>query len=219
MKSIRYSGITAILLLCGICSGCGWKEGESNMGTMEDFYRTQFSRYLAEELDLAEYDEKLTSSDMRYLPNTEEEMSEAQKKDELGLTYIYLVNELYPDRLDEDECEWFTEAAKAGDVTEEDLNDMIQETFPRLITPREIRTEEDKKVETSYDYGFSPTFVTMDSLVFGIGTMSEFDSEGNYVDWEHEKEKMESLEIFAKDMEQQLAGKLGNVPIRVLVEN
>ena len=30
---------------------------------------------------------------------------------------------------------------------------------------------------------------------------------------------MESLEIFAKDMEQQLAGKLGNVPIRVLVEN
>ena len=50
------------------------------MGTMEDFYRTQFSRYLAEELDLAEYDEKLTSSDMRYLPNTEEEMSEAQKK-------------------------------------------------------------------------------------------------------------------------------------------
>ena len=104
-------------------------------------------------------------------------------------------------------------------VSEEDLNDMIQETFPRLITPREIRTEEDKKVETSYDYGFSPTFVTMDSLVFGIGTMSEFDSEGNYVDWEHEKEKMESLEIFAKDMEQQLAGKLGNVPIRVLVEN
>lgn len=219
MRGIRYSVIAAILLLLGICGGCREKEGNGNMRTMEEFYRSQMNRYLLEELDLEAYDEGLASSDMRYLPNTEEEMSEAQKKDGLGLTYIYLVNELYLDRLDEEEREWFTEAAKAGEVSEEDLNDMIQETFPKIITPREIRTEEDKKVETSYDYGLFPTFVTMDSLVFGIGTMSEFDSDGNYVDWEHEKEKKESLEIYAREMERQLTGKLGDVPIRVLIEN
>lgn len=206
--------LSAVCILCG----CGNSSVEEEY-TVEDIYREGLSLFLLQELDLERYDEQLSESGMGYIPNDEDNRSESQKMSRLGLKYIYLRNELHLERLNEEQKERLNaEAASYKGTISDEAMEVITATYEDVITPKEIKTEADKEVETFYDSRLQPDFVKMNALVLIIGTMSEFDESGNYVSLEHEKEKAESLRSFAIEMEQELEGRLGDVPIRVLVE-
>ncbi len=213
-KSIVIVAIFMIML-----SGCA--KVEENM-SIEEIYIKGLGQYLLNELNLAEYDEKIANSEMNYIPNNLDKMSESQKTNSLGLQFLYLRNDLHLERLHEEQIQILEQEAKNFDINEQEISeeamDVIINTYSNVITPKEIKTEADKNIETVFDKKMLPDFVKMNSIVFIIGTMSEFDDEGNYVDLEHEKEKMDSLHNFAKEMEQELEGKLGEIPIRILVE-
>lgn len=90
---------------------------------------------------------------------------------------------------------------------------MIINTFPNVISQKEIEKPEDKNVETMYDN--NGDFVKVNTMVLRIGTKSEFDENGSYVDKEHEVEKQRALDKFSREMESALSGKAGDIPIRV----
>lgn len=215
MKKYQYI-VGTILILCLLC-GCNMENTEEN--TVETYYKAGLTQFLIEKLDLREYDFMLEESEMNYIPNDEECKTEAQRAGDLGLKYIYLRNELHLERLgtvDLEELE--EEMRKNGGEISEEAKVIIEKTFANVITPMEIMTEADKDILTFYDNSIEPQFVTMNSLVLKVGTMGEFDSEGNYVNEEHEDEKKESLQEFVENMETLLDEKLGEVPVRVFAE-
>lgn len=215
MKKYQYI-VGTILILCLLC-GCNMENTEEN--TVETYYKAGLTQFLIEKLDLREYDFMLEESEMNYIPNDEECKTEAQRAGDLGLKYIYLRNELHLERLgtvDLEELE--EEMRKNGGEISEEAKVIIEKTFANVITPMEIMTEADKDILTFYDNSIEPQFVTMNSLVLKVGTMGEFDSEGNYVNEEHEDEKKESLQEFVENMEMLLDEKLGEVPVRVFAE-
>lgn len=85
----------------GIVMLSGCKENR----TVEDIYREGFSQYILETLELEQYDKTLEESEMRYIPNDSKHMKESQMVDRLGLTYIYLKNDIHTDRLTQEETE------------------------------------------------------------------------------------------------------------------
>lgn len=204
-----------VFLLIGIVMLSGCKEEENKM--VEDIYREGLSQYILETLELEQYDKTLEDSEMRYIPNDSKHMKESQMVDRLGLTYIYLRNDIHTDRLTQEETDILLKEDSSNSFSKEAM-DVIKRTYPDVISAKKIEKPEDKKVETSYDSKLHSDFVTVDSLVLIIGTMSEFDENGNYIDRNHEKEKMDELEKFCEQMEKDLNGKLGEVPIRVLFE-
>lgn len=206
-------------LTCLLCTICGCSGNNLEEVSVEVYYRKGLQEFLVEQLDLKEYDFMLEESEMNYIPNNEESKSEAQKMGDLGLKYIYLRNDLHLERLDENDVNILEDELREnrGEISEK-AKDIIKDTYANVITPIEIITEEDKNSLTYYDEELSPQFVPMEALVLEIGTMEEFDVAGDYVSCEHEIEKEKQLQEYAKNMEMALDGKLGEIPIRILVE-
>lgn len=57
-----------IIVIAVTVSGCKEKEEQMNV---EEIYRIGLSRYLLDTLDLNKYDEALSDSEMKYIPNTD----------------------------------------------------------------------------------------------------------------------------------------------------
>ncbi len=216
-----------ILLLCAgliLLIGCDEKENDMReevqiqKSDIEEVYRQVLSQYLLEILELENYDKELSNSEMRYIPNADEDVTLVQQKDKMDLKYIYLRNELHIERLSDKEKTILLEESSNGDLSSDKVKEVVVNSFAYVITPKEIKGEADKKIETAYDSYLDSDFVTMDTLVLMIGTMKEYDDKGNYVDYSHEKRKIEELERFASEMEEKLKGKLKDIPIRVLIE-
>lgn len=188
---------------------------------IEQVYREALNQYLISELHLEDYDNQLAESEEHFIPNDEESMTSAQKEGNMGLSYIYLRNPLHLERLSEEQKDVLVgevASAEPGSELSEELLQLIKTTFPNIISEKEILTEQDRKVLTYYDSTLKQDFVTVDTLVLKIGTMPEYDSDGNYVNQDHEFEKEDYLVLFAGQMEDDLNGLLGETPIRVLLD-
>lgn len=214
------------IIVSMIACGCEKQEGKKSTEEqeeqtgVEEIYKTGLSQYLLEALDLEKYDKELLESDMNYIPYYEgargaNGKTEEQKRDKLGLTYIYLRNELHLDRLSEEETEILTKEAEKMDLDtiSDEAMDVIINTFSDVVSSMEIKTPEDKEVMTFYDN--DTDFVEVNALVFKIGTNEEYDENGNLVNKEHEVEKQRALQEFSHRMESELNGKLGDIPIRI----
>lgn len=223
MKKV-YITLFLFIIVTMFISGCGEEERMCRdvedipeETSIEKVYRIGLSQYLLETLDLEKYDRELSHSEMNYIPYEEEDRkkSDAQKRDKLGLTYIYLRNNLHLERLTKEETEILTKEAEneESDILSDEAMNVIVNTFPDVIAYKIVETPEDKKVMTGYDN--DTDFVELNALVLKIGSKSEFDENGDYVSEEHEVEKQRALQEFSNRMEAELNGKLGDVPIRV----
>ncbi len=211
MKKI-YTILILFIVMIIVFSGCKTREAQLSM---EELYRIGLSRYLLDMLELEQLDKDLSKSDMRYIPNEEEGKSESQKNDRLGLTYIYLRNELHLERLTQTQTELLQREAEhmEDDMISKDVMEMIVQTFADVIAYKPIENPEDEEIKTLYDN--NGDFVEINAIVLRIGTQSEFDENGSYVNKEHEADKQRELKNFSEQMEEQLKGKLGDIPIRV----
>jgi len=194
------------------------KEKElQKMEYMKSVYQTGLSQYLVDVLDLEKYDQELLQSDLHFIPYRKEKQSEAQKKDQFGLSFIYLRNEIHLEYLSEDEMQSFKVELQNsdGELTDE-LLQIIIDTYKKVIPPFEIQTNEDKKIQTTFDNNMK--WVDMNSIILRLSTDEEYDENGNWVDEDHEVVKQNALKEFSERMEKELEGKLGDTPVRVQIE-
>ena len=209
----------------------------------EKIYYNILGNYLKEQLGLEQYEEEISGYGCCAVDA--DSRVDAQIRGSMGLTYIYVRNDLHLERLSEEdraileECakNWTgsagTGTGKAGpnpDKPDEDVEDiagekaeeMVIRTFSNCITPEEITSEADRKVMTIYDMSAfdvdGSNQVTMDSLVLQIATQSEYDENDNIIDYNVEVEKEKKLYDLATRMEDEMEGLLGDTPIRVLVD-
>ena len=194
------------------------KEKElQEMEYMKSVYQTGLSQYLVDELDLEKYDQELLQSDLHFIPYPKEKQREAQKRDQLGLTFIYFRNEIHLEHLSEEEMESFKmEFQNSDGELSDELMNIIIDTYKEVIPLRKIESEEDKKVETTFDNNMK--WVDMNSLILRISTNEEYDENGNLVDEDHEGVKQNALKEFSERMEKELEGRLGDTPVRVQLE-
>ena len=188
---------------------------------IEKIYMTALGNYIKEQLGLEEYDNKI--AEIGCIPVDEEYKSENQKNGDMGLKYIYIRNELHLDRLADDDMELLKESVTSTEAEAQDLvMEMVVRTFENCISPLEIKSDEDKEVQTLYDEYITeqdnPRFVNMNSLVLQIATQSEYDENDEIVDEAKDAEKEEKLIELAGHMEEDMDGLLGEIPIRVFVD-
>lgn len=198
----------------------GQQTEESKDADAESVYMEYLGNYLKEQLDLLSYDDQVAA--LGCIPVDAEEQSEHQKEKNMGLKFIYLRNEAHLERLSDEDMALLREAANGSSINRQLITEMVIRTFEQVLSPREITSEEDRKVQTIYDdylldYN-SPRMVDMNSVVLHIATQSDYDEQGNIVDDEKEAEKEEALVRLALQMEDEMEDLLGNSPVRVFID-
>lgn len=216
MSKIKIAGLILIFFICGNVFIVNGQE-KMNMDNIEQIYRKGVSEFLSEQLDLKSFDDELKSDKMNYIPRDDEYKTEYQKRDKLGLEYIFLRNDIHAERLSEQQIALLKKQNPEEPYSDE-IMELIKNTYVDVLSYKKIESEADKTIKTFYDSQFNPVFVSFDTIVIRIATMPEYDKNGNYVDEKHESDKESSLKKFASSMQSELSEKLGNTPISVQTE-
>jgi hypothetical protein len=105
---------------------------------MKALYRKALEQYLAERLNLAEFDEMLANSELDFVPVPQERVDFYQRYSTFGFQFIYLRNNLPIERLSPRDLDILRRNIHAGNsnVTEE-LLDLVARTFEGIIMVNE----------------------------------------------------------------------------------
>ena len=129
-------------------------------------YKRLLDRYLASKFMLKKYDDKIINSNLKFLPVKQEDMDYYQYMSTLDLTYIYLRNNLYVEKLSADDIE------KIVNLTEDELNNppkeitkLIENTYSQVINCAKNQGE---KIVCCYGPDFDTYWIDSSELVFGI---------------------------------------------------
>ena len=130
-------------------------------------YRKLFTEYIIEKLNLQEYDKKIEQSELNFKANSEEDMDIYQYYSADVLKYIYVRNNIYVEKLNEDEKKYLQEKINNNDYElKESEKDFIKNTYKKVIYKQE--NKDNTKVYVFYGAS-SPKFMTENNkLVFGI---------------------------------------------------
>ncbi len=187
--------------------------------TIEESYKSGVSVYLKEQLDLEYYDKTLSEDKLNFVPLQKKRQCELQLNGGFGLQYIYVANSFDMDVLNENDRKALERLLNAdNDGISGELIEIITETLPKAIIPKQLKDKSLTNVFTTYKMSFHPDFVPANSLVLYIATQSEYDDTGYIIDKEHEKVKEARLKEIAAEMEKNLEGALGSIPIYVFVD-
>ena len=96
-------------------------------------YRKLFTEYMIKKLDLKKYDDELAESKLNFKPNSEKDMDIYQYFSSEELKYFYIRNNIYIERLNEEETKFLTN--KIDDNCELDLETekFIEDTYEKVI--------------------------------------------------------------------------------------
>lgn len=205
---------------------CGSKTITTEEGNLdmecENRYMELLGSYLKEQLELERYDKAV--EELGCLPLDKEKQSEAQKRANMGLKYIYLRNDLHLERLAEEDVKVLKESlGKEEGEEREKAMEVVVRTFPICTMPVLAQDDEEKNFPYVYDNTIDAQSgarnVTIDSLVLQIATQSEYDNAGEYVNPDKERQKREDLYKLAEQMEFEMDGLLGEKPVRVIIDS
>ena len=186
---------------------------------LDTIYRIGLGYYLKEKLDLASYEKEIKEAGCAEV--SAEAKKKTQARDRTGTKYIYVRNDMNMNILSPEDIE----TLKSGDVysdgsLSDEMMEIVIRTFPDVI--RAVRTTENDPEMTIYDtdiYGEADSSVVpVGALVFQIATQPEYDGNGYEVSPEEEDRKEDALYSLSQRMEEEMKGKLGNVPVRVNVD-
>lgn len=143
------------------------EENKEKYINLYNLYRKLFTEYLIEKLDLKLYDNLLLNSGDGFNPVPEEKMDIYQYFSMEELKYFYVRNNIYVEKLDEEEKNFFESKLESKNL-ELDLETekMIEKTFPKVIL------EDLKKGYEKYKVFFGPDnksfLANNDSIVIGF---------------------------------------------------
>lgn len=177
-------------------------------------YRKWFSEYMIKNLNLEEYDTKLKNSGLNFGEVKEENMDIYQYFSSEKLRYFYLRNNIYPEKLNEEETKFLQERIEKGQLDLDTVaEEMIRRTYKTVI--KETIGQNDGEYFVLFGPDSSTFLASNEALVIGM-RYDEF-ADTNLSDEEWDKQHDEQIVYLADllaDMTEQMTKKLGiTVPI------
>ncbi|WP_263523683.1 hypothetical protein [Flavobacterium sp. SH_e] len=196
----------------GICNN---KEICLNYLYLQALYRKGLDQYLLNELNLKKYDDILANSNLRFIKRNNENQNLYQQTSSLSLSYIYLHNNIYIEKLDRNTLYFLQGRINNHNLdVDEKLIQVVKETYPDVI-----KVFLDNKEPTKGLYSVDGRKIAWNNaVIFEIGHQSEFDEKGNYVSRENEMLKDNYLkEELIPQMEKEFSEKL-DCPVTIFIE-
>lgn len=153
-----------------------------------NLYKLFFETYLKEKLPLELIDNNLKKSDLKFVPIKEEDMDFYQITSTMGLTYIYLRNNLYIEKLSEEDIEFLLSKSEYDD----EVKGFIERTYLSVINPY----SDDENLIMFYGPETEKHLCHSKDVVLGI-RYNEFE-QGDVSDEEYQKKFLEQLRLIAQ---------------------
>ncbi len=163
--------------LCAIFPNTGIKidtlsaDEQKEYMLLNNAYRRLLSAYLIDKLNLKEYDDTFSNSDLCFVPNDAKKMDCYQWFASNELKYFYCRNNIYIERLSDENKEFLRNTITTGDYS---INDekasFIKESFPNIIKERVYidKNGKVKKVFTLFGPNSRNYMAPHDSIVIGF---------------------------------------------------
>lgn len=178
-------------------------------------YRKLFTEYIIEKLGLQEADLKIKKSGLNFKPNSEVDMDIYQYFSSDILSYFYVRNNIYVERLDEQEDRKLQERLDNKQFElDDDAREYIDKTYKKVVLENPFNTGEKTMVF------FGPNSMSFaaesDSIVIGM-RYDEFAEDGLSDDeWKEQNKRQTRLlyELFEEIMEE--SEKTLDIPVIIL---
>lgn len=151
-------------------------------------YKKLFEEYLKEKLPLELIDDNMKKSDLKFVPIKKDDMDFYQITSTMGLSYIYLRNNLYIEKLSKEDLEYLSKKDKLDDEGRE----FIKRTYLSVINPY----ENDEKRIIFYGPENEKHLCDSTDVVLGI-RYNEFETNG-MSDEDFQKNFLEQLRLIAQ---------------------
>lgn len=186
------------------------QEKKSEYIEMYNTYRALFTEYIIDKLNLKSYDKKITESNLRFSQVNDESMDVYQYFSNNELNYFYIRNNIYLNKLSEDENSYLREKIKKQDIQlNKETVEFIEETYEKIIY--EGNSEEHKGFLTLYGPNSRTYMAPNDAVIIGV-RYNEYDlQELSDKEWSDlNMKQMEFLYPFIKNMKEEIKENLKN---------
>ena len=178
---------------------------------LQAFYCEALWNWLCIKADLCAVDEKIGENELKFIVRTEY-LTIYQEKQSFGTKYLYIRSNMMIENLNRDEIDQLRVLYEKGDPASDQVMQFVEGTWLWVITQN---TDYPAEATCIHDMSTGRRVANC-SLILGIDTMFEMDSEGRMIDVEHEREKSEFLDRLAKALGEELTDIFG-IPVEVIV--
>jgi hypothetical protein len=181
-------------------------------------YRKLFVEFIARQLNIHEYDSNLQQKNLNLRSIDETNMDFYQLFSSNLFKYFYIRNDVYIERLNEEELTFFVQKIKRKDFTLDDATiHMISSTIPKVIF--EYPHVDGKTYMSFYGPNTNPYMALTESIVIGF-RYDTYNRDGmTNEEWIHVHNKQDLyLYEYLKDMKRELNTKC-NFPVQVIQYN
>lgn len=150
-------------------------------------YRNWFTEYMMKKLNLEEYDSKLKNSGLNFEEVKEENMDIYQYFSSEKLRYFYLRNNIYPEKLNEEDTKFLQERIENGQLDlDEQAEEIIQKTYKTVI--KETIGQDDGKYFVAYGPQNRNFFASNEALVIGMRYDEYVETNLNDEEWAKQRD-------------------------------
>jgi hypothetical protein len=136
----------------------------SSYAIVQNMYKAILIPWLVEELNLATYDQELAAAGIPSLPRHSIFSRNAQQCTGVTLSYLYIRNIFYIERLTQEHINTFLDHAMDPDFVDNDnLRNIVMDTYPRVIRFLDSNTS------GLVSYHTAPPFFPNDAVVVELG--------------------------------------------------
>lgn len=179
--------------------------------SLQAYYCEALWNWLCVKADLCAVDDEIGKSEMRFIVRTEYRTI-YQENQSFGTKYLYIRSNMMIENLNRDDIDTLRVLCEKGNASSEQVMQFVEETWLRVITQN---TDYPGETITIHDMNTGRRVANC-SLILGIDTMFELDSEGMMIDVEHEHDKSEFLGRLAKALGEELTDIFG-IPVEVII--
>lgn len=178
---------------------------------LQSFYCEGLWNWLCIEADLDAVDRGIGENDLRFVERTQY-VTVYQEKQSFGTRFIYIRSNIMIENLNRGDIDTLRELWRKGDATSDEMMRYVGETWLKVITQN---IDEPGEIMCIHDLSTGRRVANC-SLILGIDTMMEVDSDGRMLDVEHEREKDAFLARLAGALGDELSDIFG-IPVVVII--
>ena len=186
---------------------------------IQSFYRKILEDYILENIDIANYDEKISNSNLEFGLIDNKMMNLYHRTSYMNLKYIYLRNYLFIEKMSKDDIDYlYNKILKKDYIIGDKELDIIKRTYKNVINDNYKHGEYKKNTTTCYGNVTPDNILPSDSLVFCIHygkNNKKLDKVGFL---ENYKQKNEFLNNLKNEMEDKISKKL-DVDVKILIRD
>ncbi|MEG2717782.1 MAG: hypothetical protein RR961_10680 [Eubacterium sp.] len=149
--------------------------------TLQMIYKCGLIQYLTDILMLDEYEKEIKESPLQFMPYLKEEQSIYQKYNMMNFEFIYLRNNLYIEKLEEDDIKTLEFCANKKEYESDALLELVARTCQESITIEDPSINA-KKFHLIYENRINGIKSAQNNaVILEIATSSAFDENDNYI--------------------------------------